>query len=102
MAAELDYQGCCRGLPYRQSSPGGRIRLPFIHRIEDGAYSCIHMACSEEDYEKLVPGTTIRVTGYKTEWSGEVEIIDGTFEFVEGGEYIAEPWTRQSFWARTS
>ena len=56
----------------------------------DGAYFLYNMACSEEDYEKLVPGTKIKVTGYKSEWSGEVEIIDATFEFVEDGdEYIA-------------
>ena len=58
---------------------------------EDGAYFLYNMACSEEDYEKLVPGATIQVTGYKTEWSGEVEIIDATFEFVDG-EFIAEPF----------
>ena len=57
----------------------------------DGAYFLYDMACSEEDYEKLVPGTKIKVTGYKAEWSGEVEVIDAAFEFVEGGdEYIAE------------
>lgn len=56
----------------------------------DGAYFLYNMACSEEDYEKLVPGTKIKVTGFKAEWSGEVEIIDATFEFVEDGdEYIA-------------
>ncbi len=59
---------------------------------EDGAYFFYNMECSEEDYEKLTPGAKIRVTGYKTEWSGEIEIMDGTFEFVEDGEeYIAEP-----------
>ena len=47
--------------------------------------------CSEEDYEKLIPGTKIRVTGYKSEWSGEVEIVDATFEIIEGEEFIAEP-----------
>ena len=56
---------------------------------EDGAYFLYNMACSEEDYEKLVPGTKIKVTGYKAEWSGEVEIIDATFEILEGEEYIA-------------
>lgn len=55
----------------------------------DGAYFLYDMACSEEDYEKLVPGTKIKVTGYKSEWSGEVEIIDATFE-IEEGSYIAE------------
>ena len=57
---------------------------------EDGAYFIYNLACSEEDYEKLVPGQKIKVTGYKSEWSGEVEIVDGTFE-IEEGNFIAEP-----------
>ena len=57
----------------------------------DGAYFVYELACSEEDAAKLVPGTKIRVTGYKGEWSGEIEIMDGTFEFAEGGDtFIAE------------
>lgn len=56
---------------------------------KDGAYFLYDMACSKEDYEKLVPGTKIKVTGFKAEWSGEVEIIDATFE-IEEGSYIAE------------
>lgn len=56
---------------------------------EDGAYFIYNMTCSEEDYEKLVPGTKIKVTGFKTEWSGEVEVAEGaTFEIMEGS-YIA-------------
>ena len=59
---------------------------------QDGGYFFYDTACSEEDYEKLVPGTKIRVTGYKTEWSGEVEIQEGTFEFVEDGDtFVADP-----------
>ena len=58
----------------------------------DGAYFLYELACSEEDAAKLVPGTKIRVTGYKGEWAGEVEVMDGTFEFVEGGDtFVAEP-----------
>lgn len=56
---------------------------------QDGAYFLYNMACSEEDYEKLTVGTKIKVTGYKSEWSGEVEIIDATFE-IEDGNYVAE------------
>lgn len=56
---------------------------------QDGAYFIYNAICSEEDYAKLVPGTKIKVTGYKTEWSGEVEIAEGaTFE-IEDGSYIA-------------
>ena len=54
----------------------------------DGAYFLYELACSEEDAAKLVPGTKIRVTGYKGEWAGEVEIMDGTFEFVEGADSV--------------
>lgn len=57
---------------------------------EDGAYFLYNMACSEEDYAKLMPGTKIRATGYKAEWSGEVEIVDATFEILEGS-FVAEP-----------
>lgn len=55
----------------------------------DGAYFMYDMACSAEDYEKLTKGTKIKVTGYKAEWSGEVEIMDATFEIMEGS-YVAE------------
>ncbi|MBQ9142936.1 MAG: hypothetical protein IJX63_14280 [Lachnospiraceae bacterium] len=56
---------------------------------KDGAYFLYEMACSEEDYAKLTPGTKIKVTGYKGEWAGEVEIMDATFEIMEGN-YVAE------------
>jgi len=49
------------------------------------------MTISEEDYAKLVPGTKVRVTGYKAEWAGEVEITDATFEILEAEAWIAEP-----------
>lgn len=55
---------------------------------KDGAYFLYNMPCSQADYDKLVPGTKIKVTGTKTEWSGEVEIIDSTFE-IQTGSYIA-------------
>ena len=57
----------------------------------DGAFFLYELACSEEDAAKLVPGTKIRVTGYKGAWAGEIEVMDGTFEFVENGDaFIAE------------
>lgn len=56
---------------------------------KDGAYFLYDMACSAEDYEKLTPGTKIKVTGYKAEWAGEVEVADAAFE-IEEGNYVAE------------
>ena len=58
---------------------------------KDGGYFAYNMACSEEDAAKLVPGTKIRVTGFRAEWAGEIEIAaDATFEFVGGDTYVAE------------
>ncbi len=58
-------------------------------QAEDGAYYVYNLACTEEEAAKFVPGTKIRVSGYKAEWSGEVEIIDATYEILEGS-YIVE------------
>ncbi len=55
----------------------------------DGAYFLYEMACTEEESKKLNPGTKIKAKGYKSEWSGEIEIADATFE-IEDGSYIAE------------
>ena len=57
----------------------------------DGAYFLYELACAEADAAKLVPGTKIKVKGYKGEWAGEVEIMDATFEFAGDTKYVAEP-----------
>ena len=90
MAAELDSKVVIEASVQAKQS-WWEDKATVYAQDEDGAYFLYNMACSEEDYEKLVPGATIQVTGYKTEWSGEVEIIDATFEFVDG-EFIAEPF----------
>ena len=56
---------------------------------EDGGYYIYGYECTEEEAAALVPGTKILVTGYKTAWSGEVEIVDATIEVLEGS-YIVE------------
>ena len=66
-------------------------KITVYCQSKDGAYFLYELACSEEDAAKLVPGTKIIVTGTKGEWAGEVEIMDGTFEFAKGKDtYIAE------------
>ena len=62
----------------------------FYTQNEEGAYFLYEMPCTEEEYNALTIGTKIRVTGYKAEWSGEVEIIEATYEILEGN-YVAEP-----------
>ena len=61
----------------------------FYTQSEDGAYFLYEMPCTEEEYNLLTEGTKIRVTGFKAEWAGEVEIVDATFELLEGN-WIAE------------
>ena len=57
----------------------------FYTQADDGAYFLYNMPCSKEEYDTLLgEGTKIRVSGYKAEWSGEVEIIDATCEVLEG------------------
>lgn len=62
----------------------------FYTQSEDGAYFLYEMPCTEEEYNLLTEGTKIRVKGYKAEWSGEIEIVDATYEILEGN-FVAEP-----------
>lgn len=51
----------------------------FYTQSEDGAYFLYNMKCTKEEYDKLTPGAHITVTGFKSVWSGEVEITDATY-----------------------
>ena len=83
VAAELDTQVVVE--TYVQAKQSWWDNKATVYsQDEDGAYFLYNMACSEEDYAKLTQGTKIRVTGYKSEWAGEVEIVDATFEILDG------------------
>lgn len=87
-AAALDSQVVIEAyVQAHQSWWDNKIRV--YAQDKDGAYFLYDMSCSEEDSKKLTPGTKIKVTGYKAEWAGEVEIIDGTFEIMSGS-YVAK------------
>ena len=89
MAAELQAPVCVE--TYVQATQSWwDDKITVYCQGEDGAYFLYELACSEEDAAKLVPGTKIRVNGYKTEFEGEVEIMDATFEFIDGESYIPE------------
>jgi len=88
MAAELDSQVCVETYVQAKQS-WWEDKATVYTQNEEGAYFLYEMACSEEDYAKLTQGTKIKVTGYKSEWSGEVEIVDATFE-IEEGNFVAE------------
>lgn len=65
-------------------------KITVYAQDKDGAYFLYEMACTEEDAAKLEPGTKIRVKGYKSEWQGEIEITEATFEILDG-TWTAEP-----------
>ncbi|MCR5311496.1 MAG: hypothetical protein K6E32_08800 [Lachnospiraceae bacterium] len=64
-------------------------KITLYTQDKEGGYFIYNMACSEADSKKLTPGTKIRVTGTKSEWSGEVEIIDVTKFDILSGNYVA-------------
>ena len=65
-------------------------KITVYAQDKEGGYFFYDMACSEADAAKLVPGTKIKVTGDKGVWAGQVEVMDGSFEFGEG-TWVAEP-----------
>ena len=92
VAAELDAEVTVE--TYVQAKQGwwennGVGNATFYTQNEEGAFFLYNMPCSQEEYELLTVGTKIRVTGYKAEWAGEVEIVDATYEIIEGS-YVAE------------
>ena len=56
----------------------------------DGAYFLFRVPCSKEEYDQLMPGTKIRVTGYKAQYGGLVEIKDASYQILDG-YWIADP-----------
>ena len=88
MAADLDSEVVIEAYVQAEQS-WWEDKATLYTQDQDGAYFIYNAACSEEDYAKLVPGTKIKVTGYKTEWSGEVEIAEGATFAIEEGSYIA-------------
>ena len=88
MAADLDSQVVVETYVQAKQS-WWEDKATVYTQDKDGAYFLYNMACSQADYDKLTPGTKIKVTGFKSEWSGEVEIVDATFE-IEDGSYVAE------------
>ena len=92
VAAELESEVTVE--TYVQAKQGwwedeGQGKATIYTQNEEGAYFLYNLPCTAEEYELLTVGTKIRVTGYKTEWAGEVEIVDATYEIIEGS-FVAE------------
>ena len=62
----------------------GQGKASIYAQDKDGGYFLYELPCTEAEYNKLEKGTKIKVTGYRTEWSGEIEL-----EFVDSnGAYV--------------
>ena len=88
MAADLDSEVTVEAFVQAHQSWWNNKITVYAQDL-DGGYFFYEMACSEEDAAKLVPGTRIKVTGTKGTWAGEIEIMNATFEILEG-TWVAE------------
>ena len=67
--------------------------MTFTMQDADGAYFVYRMPATQADYDALVLGQKVKVSGVKTSWAGEVEIKEGTATYeLEEGNWIAEPF----------
>lgn len=91
-AAEMDTMVCVETAVQAKQGwweDNGQGVASIYTQGEDGAYFLYNMPMTENRYNELVPGTKIKVAGFKSEWSGEVEITDGVFE-IQDGTYTAQ------------
>jgi len=90
MAAEIDDEVVIEAyVQAHQSWWDGKVTI--YAQDEDGAYFLYNAVATEEEAGQLKEGTKIKATGYKAEWSGEIEIADATIEILDGDTYVAEP-----------
>ena len=88
--AEVVVQGAIQGKQGFFSRDDQGLATVYLQDEKGGAYFIYELPCTEKEYELMEIGKTIKVKGYKSEWSGEIEVVDvETWMFVDG-EYIAE------------
>ena len=90
-AAEVDSEVVIEGAIQAKQAYYGEQSTASVYLQDEtgGAYFLYNLPCTEKEYELMEIGKKIKVKGYKAEWSGEVEVVDAIWMFVDG-EYIAE------------
>ena len=98
MAAELDTEVTIQAyVQAKQSYYAEQGTATVYLQDQDGGYFAYDMACTQEEYDAMTEGTCIQVSGFKSEWSGEIEIMDGQLDqIVEGDTFVAEPFDATS------
>ena len=98
MAAELNTEVTIQAyVQAKQSYYAEQGTATVYLQDQDGGYFAYDMACTQEEYDAMTEGTCIQVSGFKSEWSGEIEIMDGQLDqIVEGDTFVAEPFDATS------
>ena len=87
---EVIVEGAIQGKQNFFSRDDQTFATIYLQDEKGGAYFIYELPCTEKEYELMEIGKIIKVKGYKSEWSGEIEVVDiETWMFVDG-EYIAE------------
>ena len=89
LESEVTVQATVQMSAYNEEN--GNISL-FMADEDGGAYFVYHMTVEKEDAKKMTEGAVLLITGRKIEWSGELEISEATYSFVEGAQgFISKP-----------
>jgi hypothetical protein len=76
---------------WEDSDNGGLGTATLYTQTEEGGYFIYNIHMPEEDYDKLTEGAELKVSGYKSEWEGEIEITDVDAYEIGDGNWVAEP-----------
>ena len=93
MAADLDTEVTIQAyVQAKQSYYAEQGTATVYLQDQDGGYFAYDMACTQEEYDAMTEGTQVQITGFKAEWSGEVEIMDGKLDAIlDGDTFVSEP-----------
>ena len=93
MAAEVDTEvviaGYIQGIQKMSEGEDQTFTNVYL-QDENGGYFVYQLECTPKEYELLEVGKKLKLKGYKSEWSGEIEVTDAVWQF-EDGEWKAEP-----------
>lgn len=88
--SEVVIQGSIQGKQsYYAQDDAGTANI-YLQDQNGGAYFLYQLPCTEKEYELMEIGKTIKVKGYKSEWSGEIEVVDIEAWMFVDGDFIAE------------
>ena len=91
IAAELESEVAIEAYIQAKAFSAEYGNINMFLQDADGGYYVYRMPCTADDDAKLKIGAKVKITGFKTEWAGEIEIAEGSAEYtLLDGEYIAE------------